>query len=113
MAGKEEAHLCLDIWWEPEDGVRCIQRYAQKGEEPGLTSIHPIIWQSLSQGHWQSSSCQQRCKNAKLDRAGPTRGAACPCGMWVQYYEVCSTVVCGCNTMTTVRRDSRLSKERG
>lgn len=86
-AGKEQAYLCLDIWRETEDGAWCVQRYAQNGEEPGLTSIHPIILQALSQGHWQSSSCWQRCKDAKLAGAGPTRGAACLCGMWVQYCE--------------------------
>lgn len=96
-AGKEEAHLCLDIWWEPEDGAWCVQRYARKGEEPGLPSIHPIIWQALSWGHRQSSSCRQRCKDAKLAGAGPTGGAA-----------VC--VVCGCST---VRRDRGLARERG
>lgn len=63
------------------DGAWCPNtRYAQKGKEPGLTSIHPIIWQALSQGGWWSSSCQRRFKDAKLTRAWPARGTVCPCG---------------------------------
>ena len=65
--------------WHPNTG------YEQKGKEPGLTSIHPIIWQALSQGGWWSSSCQQRFKDAELTRAWPARGTVCPCGVWVRY----------------------------